>query len=137
MDIISTTWKPGEPLNRNQYVLFSNGDKQGYLEARWSSRHNAFYTIAEDEDGSHYRLYSTDVYEKPTRKKAAFVPTADNCPVRLDNITGETDKAYVVYIGDNGCIVPANRKVFYGYVAKSVCYVDDKGVVFCPVWAKP
>ena len=44
---------------------------------------------------------------------------------------------YVVFKGDNGSIIPANRKVFYGYVAKSLCYVDENGVVFCPVWAKP
>lgn len=137
MDTISTTWKPGEPLTRNQYVLFSNGDKQGYLEARWSSRHNAFTTVVVDEDGERIRLYSTDVYEKATRNKAEFMPTATNCPVRLDNITGETDKAYIVCVGDNGSMIPSKLRYFYKYVAKSVCYVDENGVVFCPVWAKP
>ncbi len=126
-------------LERNQVVVFENGERHDYLEARWSEMHQAFYTFVEDEDSPRgkRRIYSTTIEEKPSRKNAKkFSPTAKNCPVQITPC-GETEKAYIVCTGTNGCIVPGNIKYFYGYVAKSVCYVDENANVFCPVWAKP
>lgn len=62
-------------LEKNQYVVFPNGETQGHLEARWSEARQAFYLITdetyEDEKGMirNVRLYSTDVREKSTRPK--------------------------------------------------------------------
>ena len=126
-------------LKSNQVVVFENGKREGYLEARWSEKHQAFYTFVEDEDAPSGRrkVFSTTIEEKPVRKSSRkFVPSAENCPV-LIKPCGETEKAYIVCTGTNGCIVPANIKYFYGCVAKSVCYVDENNNVFCPVWAKP
>ena len=124
-------------LTKNQVVVFENGERQGYLEARWSERDQAFYTFIYDEDAPHgkRRIYSTTIEEKPARKSRKFVPSAATCTVRL-NVDGETEKAYKVCVGTNGCVSKANMMVFYEYVAKSICYVDDEGNVFCPVWAK-
>lgn len=126
-------------LNKNQVVVFPNGERQGWLEARWSERHQAFYTFIEsdDEDARNglKKIFSTVIEEKPVRKSSKkFVPTAKNCPVLLD-VCGETEKAYRVCTGTNGCVTRGNLRYYYKFVAKSICYVDENGKVFSPTWA--
>lgn len=126
-------------LNKNQVVVFPNGIRKGYLEARWDDKYKAFYTFIDDEDAprGNRRVYSTTIEEKPVRKSSKkFVPSATACTVLLD-VVGETEKAYMVCTGTNGCITRGNLKVFHEFVAKSICYVDENGNIFCPVWAKP
>ena len=60
-----------------------------------------------------------------------FTPTKENCTVHI-KVDHETAKAYAVYAGDNGKIT--NPIVFYEFVAKSICYVED-GEVYAPAWA--
>ncbi len=116
-------------LNKNQIVVFENGHKEGYLEARWSERAQAFYTFTDDGE----KLFSTVIETKPEHKKAKFVPTAQNCTV-LVIPCGETEKAYQIYDGSNGH-VGRTCKHHYKYIAKSICYTDEAGNIFAPTWA--
>lgn len=120
-------------LNKNQYVVFPDGHKEGYLEARWSEKNQAFYSFIETENGSE-RVYSTEIIEKQSKGSKKFVPDAKNCTVRIFPC-GETEKAYRIADGTNGKITRGNMKIYYKYVAKSICYVDDDGNVFAPLWA--
>ena len=126
-------------LKSNQYVVFSNGDKHGYLEARWSDKYGAFINYLRDENnwpirdpetGKSVFLLSNDVREKAPRKRKKFVPSAANCPKELD-VCDETEKAYAYYTGLYGL----NGKPHKEWIAKSVCYVDENGKVFAPLWA--
>ncbi len=117
-------------LTRNQLVVFENGTSEGYLEARWSDRYQAFYTFTDDGE----KIFSTQVIEKPARKSRKFIPTAKNCTVQIVPC-GETEKAYCVEDGTNGCITRGNRKTYYKYIAKSICYTNEAGEIFAPVWA--
>lgn len=129
-------------LSKNQYVVFPNGRKEGYLEARWSERAQAFYTFFDkdgntvlDENGDYTKVYSTDIREKPARKhKAAFVPSATSCTVKIAPC-GETEKAYQIEDGSNGCISRGNMRVYYKYIAKSICWVAPDGAIYAPAWA--
>lgn len=121
-------------LAKNQYVVFPNGEKHGYLEARWSNRNQAFYTCVENEDGSFYKLYSTDIREKAPRKPRKFTPSASTCTIKISPC-GETEKAYILEDGSNGKISRGNMKAYYKYIAKSICYVADNGEIFAPAWA--
>lgn len=120
-------------LGKNQFVVFPDGEKQGYLEARWSERAQAFYKV-DQVDGEYVKLYSTDVREKKNRKSAPFTPTKETCTVAIRPI-GETEKAYQVEDGTNGCISRGNQKTYYKYIAKSICYVDQDGTIYAPKWA--
>lgn len=113
-------------LSKDQYVVFENGTKEGYLEARWSEKHQAFYTITEDRE----RLYSTDVRQKVKRqgRQSRKSPMVEIFPI------SETKKAYVVEAGSNGCVGNANRIEHCEYVAKSICHIKD-GRVYAPIWA--
>lgn len=51
-------------LERNQYVLFENGRKEGFYEARWSDKYQAFFTFTDDNQ----KLFSTTIIDKPQRK---------------------------------------------------------------------
>ena len=115
-------------LKKNQIVVFENGHKEGYLEARWSECNKAFYTFTEDGE----KIFSTTVENKPERKRAKFVPNAKNCTV-LVNPVGETEKAYQVYNGSNNR-VGRGFKHYYKYIAKSICYVDENGNIYAPSW---
>lgn len=117
-------------LKSNQYVVFEDGHKEGYLEARWSERNQAFYSFIETEDGNK-KIFSTDIREKEPRKKRT---TTNNAPMREIHPCGETEKAYVVCTGTNGKVSRGNIKYYYEYVAKSICKVED-GKVFAPIWA--
>lgn len=115
-------------LKKNQIVVFENGCKEGYLEARWSERKQAFYTFTEDGE----KIFSTTVQEKPASKSSKFVPNAYNCNV-LIHPCGETEKAYQVYDGSNNC-VGRGFKNYYKYIAKAICYVDQNGNIYAPSW---
>lgn len=121
-------------LRKNQYVVFQNGRKEEYLEARWSERAQAFYTFVENESGDTVKMFSTDVREKPQRKRKAFVPSAKNCTVKIRPLS-ETEKAYQVEDGSNGCITRGKMRVYYKYIAKSICWVAPDGSIYAPVWA--
>lgn len=117
-------------LERNQLVVFENGHTEGYLEARWSDRHQAFYSFTDDGE----KIFSTAVIEKPVRKSRKFVPSAKTCTVLIIPC-GETEKAYCIEDGTNGCITRGNRKVYYKYIAKSICYTAADGKIYAPMWA--
>lgn len=123
-------------LRKNQYVVFPNGRKEGYLEARWSERAQAFYTFVENESGDKVKMFSTDVMTKPERKRKAkaFVPSAQNCTVKIRPIS-ETEKAYQIEDGSNGCITRGKMRVYYKYIAKSICWVAQDGSIYAPIWA--
>lgn len=123
-------------LERNQLVVFENGYKAGYLEARWSNRNQAFYYVSDevDEDGKRIRYYSTNVIEKPVRKSKKFVPSEKSCTVQIYPLA-ESEKAYQIEDGTNGLVGRSQCKEYYKWVAKSVCFVDESGNIFAPLWA--
>ena len=49
-------------------------------------------------------------------------------------IRGETEKAYKMYVGNNGKISRVLYKAFYKWIPKSVCKIID-GEVYAPFWA--
>lgn len=118
-------------LNKDQLVLFEDGHTEGYLEARYSNKYQAFYYDKEIEiDGypERIRLYSTTVIDKPRRK------TAKQASVKMVEIDvdHETAKAYAVVTGSNNKIT--DNRLYYQYIAKSICKIAD-GKVYAPVWA--
>lgn len=115
-------------LKKNQFVVFEDGHKEGYLEARWSERNQAFYSFSESGE----KIFSTKVIEKQA-KKSSFKPSAKNCTVEIHPY-GETAKAYAVHDGSNG-LVGRGFKAYTKYIAKSVCFVDENGKIFAPAWA--
>ena len=78
-------------LKKNQVVVFEDGHKEGYLEARWSEKAQAFYSYNEDGE----RIYSTTIEEKKSRTKKQFAPSEKTCTVLIHPI-GETEKAYQI-----------------------------------------
>lgn len=121
-------------LKANQLVVFENGHKAGYLEAFWSNRHQAFVYVSDelDEEGNFIRYYSTTVIEKPCRNRRKFVPNEKNCTVEIFPL-GETEKAYQIEDGTNGHT--RHVKEYYKYIAKSICYTDENGRIYAPIWA--
>ena len=117
-------------LKENEVVVFENGTVEGWLEARWSEKAQAFYTITEDRQ----RLYSTNIQTKTPRGKRKFTPSAKACRVEVFPYR-ETEKAYVVEDGGNGCVSRSNCRIYDKYIAKSICYVDAEGRIFAPIWA--
>lgn len=124
-------------LTSNQIVVFEDGTQHGWLEAAWSERDQAFYKFVDDPDARHGRrkILSTDVRDKQvkTRRKSKFVPSSENCTVRILP-DGETEKAYIVPTGTNGYHGKGLR-VYHEYIAKSICYIDEQGEIFAPAWA--
>jgi hypothetical protein len=47
---------------------------------------------------------------------------------------GQTEKAYQLVDGSNG-LIGRGCKVYYKYIAKSVCFIDENGDIYAPVWA--
>lgn len=121
-------------LKKNQLVLFENGYKAKNTEICWSNKHNAFCLVTdeEDENGNRIRFYSTTVIDKPTKEKCSFVPSKSNCSV-LIHPDFETEKAYGFYAGDNGHT--KHVKYYYDYISKSICFIDENGNIFAPVFA--
>ena len=115
-------------LKKNQFVVFADGHKEGYLEARWSERNKAFYSF--DENGE--KIFSTTIIEKSAHK-TGFKPSAKNCTVEIHPY-GETEKAYAIHDGGNGK-VGRGFKSYTKHIAKSICYVDESGNIFAPAWA--
>lgn len=104
-------------------------------QPQWDESKKAWYTFHMDDNGYYTkeRLYSTEVIDKPKRKKKTFVPSKENCTVRIvPNFT--TAKAYAIEDGSNG-LIGKGSKVFYHYIAKSVCFVDEDGKIYAPVFA--
>ena len=127
-------------LGKNEYVLFENGKKEGSSEVRYSFKKQAFYTeltdkngeIIRDEDGHPVRIYSNNVQKKEKAKRGKFTPSAEKCTVQIFP-EFETEKAYAIFSGTNGLV--KNVKVYYSYIAKSICWIDENGKIFAPVWA--
>lgn len=122
-----------DQLEKNQVVVFEHCGKtwkEGYLEARFDSKKDCFYSFCEE---CHERVYSSNIEEK-TAKKTKFVPTKDNCTVQI-HPAYETPKCYVIADGDNGMVSRQNYKAYHKRIAKSVCYVDNDGNIFAPFWA--
>lgn len=121
-------------LEENEYVKFPNGDLMNEYSSwslNWDKKKQSFYRW--NVDG---REYSNEIVIKEKKKRAKkFVPSAKTCTVEI-HPDYETEKAYAVFAGDNGCVVKSNRKVYYSFVAKSICYVDENGKIFKPVWAE-
>lgn len=120
----------GQELEKNEYVLFSNGTKAGYFEARYDTIAKSFYIFAE-ETGE--KLYSNDVRIKPTRKKREYKKQTDISKMKEIHPLAETEKAYQVEDGSNG-LIGKGCKVYYKYYAKSICVVDN-GKIYAPIWA--
>lgn len=116
-------------LNKNQVVVFEDGHSEGYLEARWSERSQAFYSFTEDGE----KIYSTTIIEKAKKSTKKFVPNKKNCTVNIIPC-GETEKAYQIYDGSNG-LIGRGQKSYYKYIAKSICYIDEDGNIYAPNWA--
>ncbi len=128
-------------LEKNQLVVFSDGRKVSRTGVAWSEKNQAWWVLAEDkdwnyitdDDGHYIRLFSNEVIEKPARKKRVFTPNRESCTVQIYPC-GSTEKAYEIEDGWNGCW-GRNSKTYYKYIAKSVCFVDELGRIFAPVWA--
>lgn len=117
-------------LKKNQFVVFEDGHKEGYLEARWSNKKNAFYTFTDEGE----KIYSTTIIEKtPRTRKTKFAPTSENCNIQIFP-SGQTEKAYQVYAGSNG-LIGRGKRDYYEYIAKSICFVDADGNIYAPAWA--
>lgn len=127
-------------LGKDEYVLFENGKKEGSTEVRYSFKEQAFYTeltdtngkIVHDEDGRPIRIYSNNIQKKEKAKSEKFTPSAEKCTVQIFP-EFETEKSYAIFSGINGSVI--NIKVYYSYIAKSICWKDESGKIFAPVWA--
>lgn len=118
-------------LEKDEYVVFNvrgKEVKEGWLEARWSRRENAFKHWDEEEGGW---IFSNDVRNKPPRKKTK---RSDNAPMVEIFPETSTEKAYGILDGTNGCVTKQNMKVYYKWVAKSICKVEG-GRIYAPIWA--
>jgi hypothetical protein len=118
-------------LGRYEKVRMPDGKLYGNLQARWFRKHNAFGVCTDkvDECGNPVWMYSNEVVTVEP-KKSKFVPTKENCTVLVD-VCDVTDKAYAYYTG----FVSTKGKYHKEWIAKSICYVDENGKVFKPMWA--
>ena len=125
-------------LKANELVLFPNGEKAGVINGvQWNERHQAFRYCSSDLDeyGNRIIYYSTTIIQKPERKsRKKFTPSKESCTVQIWPL-GETAKAYQIEDGSNGKIGRSSVKEYYKYIAKSICYTDENGNIFAPVWA--
>lgn len=123
-------------LKSNQLVDFGEYGKHGWIEGvQWNDKHNAFrfFTGESDEYGRPVAVYSDKVIEKPARKpRKKTVPSRKSCPVEIFP-EYSTEKAYAICAGTDGSVL--HPKQYYDFIAKSVCYVDENGRIFAPVWA--
>ena len=118
-------------LGRYEKVRMNDGRLHGHLEVRWSRKRNRFeaHTGEYDNEGNPIVLYGTEIVTVEPKKKK-FVPTAENCTRRID-VCDATDKAYAYYTGFISTKGVAHRE----WIAKSICYKNEKGEVFAPIWA--
>lgn len=120
-------------LQKNQYVVFPDGHKEGWLEVRWSENDQAFYTFIETENGENEIVFSNNIITVE-RKKRQYKKQTDISKMKEIFPCFETEKAYAVCDGTNGCISRHNTKVFYKYYAKSIC-IEKDGKIYAPIWA--
>ena len=114
-------------LNRNEYVVFNIEGKEykaGHLEAVWSRKEKAFWILGDNGE----KIYSTDVRVKEKKASKSNAPMVEIEPAT------STEKAYGIADGTNGSVVKGNIKVYYKWVAKSICKVED-GKIYAPIWA--
>lgn len=118
-------------LGRYEKVRMNDGKLYGAMQARWSRKRNRWevFTGEYDENGDAIHLYGTEIVTVEPRKKK-FVPTAENCTRRID-VCDATDKAYAYYTGFISTKGVAHKE----WIAKSICYKNEKGEVFAPRWA--
>ena len=125
-------------LKSTELVLFPNGEKAGIINGvMWSDRHQAFRYVSSDldEEGRPVILYSTTIIQKPERKsRSKFTPCKESCTVRIRPLS-ETAKAYEIEDGSNGKIGRSTCKTYSKWIAKSICYTDENGNIFAPLWA--
>lgn len=125
-------------LKKNEWVLFEDGHKECYLEARWSDKYQSFYSFIEIEDENGFiktkKIFSNKIITEK-RKKRTYKKQTDISKMKEIFPIFETQKAYAVEDGTNGCISKGNIKVFYKYYAKSIC-VEKDGKIYAPMWAK-
>lgn len=123
-------------------VVFPGGVKKDRLsDIRWDKDKEQWFTFERDVDGyvvcddynKPIRIYAIDVIDKPVRKRKQFIPSKEGCTARIFPV-GETEKAYQIEDGWNGHF-GKQSKTWYKYIAKSVCYIDENGNIFAPVWA--
>ena len=118
-------------LGRYEKVRMNDGKLHGHLEVHWSRKRNRFEALTDeyDNEGNPIVLYGTEIVTVEQKKKK-FVPTAENCTRRID-VCDVTDKAYAYYTG----FYSTNGKPHKEWIAKSICYKNEKGEVFAPCWA--
>ena len=121
-------------LEKGEYVIFSDGRKEGYTEARWSCQDGAFISFF-DINGEEREdpLLSNEVI-KVERKKRNYKKQTDISKMKQIFPFRELEKSYQVEDGSNGCIGRGNVKVYYKYYAKSICVVEN-GKIYAPIWA--
>lgn len=120
----------GQELEKNEYVLFPNGKKAGYLETKYDTTAKSFYIYDEEINE---KIYSNDVHITPARKKREYKKQTDISKMKEIHPLSETEKAYRVEDGSNGLIGKGCR-VYYKYYAKSICVIDN-GKIYAPIWA--
>lgn len=124
----------GKELEKGEYVIFSDGSKHGHLEARWNDTHKAFINLF-DENGDEREepLLSNEVI-KIDRKKRTYNKQNDTSKMKEIFPCGETEKAYQLEDGSNGCISRGNMSVYYRYIAKSICIIEGNKI-YAPIWS--
>lgn len=126
-------------LEDRERVVFTDIDgkkiEADMFWAVYSFRDEAFYIFSdyEDEDGNPIKLFSNEVICKPKRKRT-YKKQTDISNMKEIEVAYETNKAYAVCDGSNGCVSRGNYKTFYKYYAKSIC-VEKDGKVYAPIWA--
>lgn len=116
-------------LGKYERVRMPDGKLYDATSAHWSRKHNAFRVLTDDENGNEVWLYGTEIVTVEPRK-GKFVPTKENC-TRLVDVCDQTEKAYGYYTG----FYSTKGKPHKDWIAKSICYVDENGNVYAPVWA--
>ena len=126
-------------LEDRDRVIFTDIDgkkiEAGISWAVYSLRDEAFYIFSDytDEYGEPIKLFSNEVIYKPKRKRT-YKKQTDISKMKEIDVEYETEKAYAVCTGSNGCVCPWNSKTFYKFYAKSIC-VEKDGKVYAPIWA--
>lgn len=126
-------------LEDRDRVIFTDVDgkkiEADMLWAQYSLRDGAFYIFSDytDEDGKPIKLLSNEVISKLKRKRA-YKKQTDISKMKEIDVEYETEKAYAVCDGSNGCISKQNNKTFYKFYAKSIC-VEKDGKIYAPIWA--
>lgn len=124
-------------LDNDKIVVFDDNGKTVKISkssnaARFEKRFNLWKTPVGD-DNNRYFIYSDKVIDKPHKEKRKFIPSAENCTVRIIP-DYSTEKAFAIVDGSNG-LIGKGCKIYYKFIAKSVCYIDETGNIFAPIWA--